>query len=181
MRLGSAGDAGTDCGTARPAAPPAHRALPGWLPGLAGHRLRQKLHRHSYGIWPYQTFKKLGIPGPRPLPFVGTFLEYWHGVHNFDQKCFEKYGKIWGFSKENKEGIDPYTFLQFGASPRNCIGMRFAHLVVKVAVVVLLQNFSFRPCKDTPSPLVLDSKGFMQPKKPIVLKMVPRAQADLKK
>ncbi|RLW01624.1 hypothetical protein DV515_00007835 [Chloebia gouldiae] len=85
------------------------------------------------------------------------------------------------FSKENKEGIDPYTFLPFGAGPRNCIGMRFALLVMKVAVVVLLQNFSFRPCKDTPIPLDLDSKGFMQPKKPIVLKMVPRAQADLKK
>ncbi|XP_014725997.1 PREDICTED: cytochrome P450 3A29-like [Sturnus vulgaris] len=85
------------------------------------------------------------------------------------------------FSKENKESIDPYTFLPFGAGPRNCIGMRFALLVVKVAVVVLLQNFSFRPCKDTPIPLVLDSKGFMQPKQPIVLKMVPRAQADLKK
>ncbi|KFP72217.1 Cytochrome P450 3A12, partial [Acanthisitta chloris] len=82
------------------------------------------------------------------------------------------------FSKENKEGIDPYTFLPFGAGPRNCIGMRFALLVVKVAVVVLLQNFSFRTCKDTPIPLVLDTKGFMQPKKPIVLKMVPRAQAD---
>lgn len=54
------------------------------------------------------------------------------------------------FSKENKEGIDPYTFLPFGAGPRNCIGMRFALLVMKVAVVVLLQNFSFRPCKDTP-------------------------------
>ncbi|NXL84313.1 C340 protein, partial [Alectura lathami] len=49
-----------------------------------------------YGIWPYQAFKKLGIPGPRPLPFFGTFLEYRHGVLNFDQKCFEKYGKIWG-------------------------------------------------------------------------------------
>ncbi|XP_068886092.1 cytochrome P450 3A29-like isoform X1 [Aphelocoma coerulescens] len=85
------------------------------------------------------------------------------------------------FSKENKEGIDPYTFLPFGAGPRNCIGMRFALLIMKVAVVVLLQNFSFRTCKDTPIPLVLDSKGFMQPKKPIVLKMVPRDQADLKK
>ncbi|XP_059717830.1 cytochrome P450 3A19-like isoform X2 [Haemorhous mexicanus] len=99
-------------------------------------------------------------------------LQYWPEPDEFRPERF---------SKENKEGIDPYTFLQFGASPRNCIGMRFAHLVVKVAVVVLLQNFSFRPCKDTPSPLVLDSKGFMQPKKPIVLKMVPRAQADLKK
>ncbi|NWU99916.1 C340 protein, partial [Upupa epops] len=82
------------------------------------------------------------------------------------------------FSKENKESIDPYTFLPFGAGPRNCIGMRFALLIVKVAVVVLLQNFSFRTCKDTPIPLVLDTKGFMQPKQPIVLKMVPRAHAD---
>ncbi|NWH58597.1 CP3AC protein, partial [Geococcyx californianus] len=85
------------------------------------------------------------------------------------------------FSKENKESMDPYTFLPFGAGPRNCIGMRFALLIVKVAVVVLLQNFSFRTCKETPIPLVLDTKGFMQPKKPIVLKMVPRGHANLEK
>lgn len=30
-----------------PAAPPAHTARPWRLPGLAGHRTRQKLHRHS--------------------------------------------------------------------------------------------------------------------------------------
>nr|XP_013811097.1 PREDICTED: cytochrome P450 3A8-like isoform X2 [Apteryx mantelli mantelli]XP_013811098.1 PREDICTED: cytochrome P450 3A8-like isoform X3 [Apteryx mantelli mantelli] len=85
------------------------------------------------------------------------------------------------FSKENKGSIDPYTYLPFGAGPRNCIGMRFALLTLKVAVVVLLQNFSFRPCKDTPIPLVLDTQGFMQPKQPIILKMVPRGCADLEK
>nr|XP_056722164.1 cytochrome P450 3A21-like [Euleptes europaea] len=81
------------------------------------------------------------------------------------------------FSKENKESIDPYVFLPFGAGPRNCIGMRFALLTLKVAVIVLLQRYSFRTCKETQVPLELDSKGFMQPKQPIMLKMVPRAHA----
>nr|XP_020658074.1 cytochrome P450 3A29-like isoform X3 [Pogona vitticeps] len=81
------------------------------------------------------------------------------------------------FSKENKETLDPYTFLPFGTGPRNCIGMRFALLVLKVAVVVLLQKFSFRTCEETPIPLELDSMGFLQPKKPIKLKFVPRKAA----
>uniref|UniRef100_A0A670YGU8 unspecific monooxygenase n=1 Tax=Pseudonaja textilis TaxID=8673 RepID=A0A670YGU8_PSETE len=50
----------------------------------------------SYGIWPYNFFKKLGIPGPRPLPFIGTFHKYRNGVLKFDQRCYETYGKIWG-------------------------------------------------------------------------------------
>ncbi|NWX86936.1 CP3A9 protein, partial [Nothoprocta ornata] len=78
------------------------------------------------------------------------------------------------FSKENKGAIDPYTFLPFGAGPRNCIGMRFALLTLKVAIVILLQHFNFRTCKETPIPLELSSQGFLKPKKPIFLKLVPR-------
>ncbi|XP_078521135.1 cytochrome P450 3A5-like [Lissotriton helveticus] len=81
------------------------------------------------------------------------------------------------FTKENIEAQEPYTFLPFGAGPRNCIGMRMALISMKVALTILLQNFSFQACKETPVSLELDTKGFIQPKIPIVLKLVPRRKA----
>lgn len=78
------------------------------------------------------------------------------------------------FSKENRETQDPYTFLPFGAGPRNCIGMRFAQINMKSVITLLLQNFSFRTCKDTPIPLEIDTRGFLKTKKPVILNLVPR-------
>ncbi|XP_006773816.1 PREDICTED: cytochrome P450 3A12-like [Myotis davidii] len=53
------------------------------------------------------------------------------------------------FSKENKDRINPYIYTPFGSGPRNCIGMRFALMNMKIALVRVLQNFSFKPCKET--------------------------------
>ncbi|KAK6303863.1 cytochrome P450 3A30 [Coregonus clupeaformis] len=81
------------------------------------------------------------------------------------------------FSKENRENIDPYTYLPFGMGPRNCIGMRFALQAIKLVIVEILQSFIFVPCKETEVPLELFDNGFIAPKKPIKLKLVPRAEA----
>uniref|UniRef100_A0A8C3PYR4 unspecific monooxygenase n=1 Tax=Chrysolophus pictus TaxID=9089 RepID=A0A8C3PYR4_CHRPC len=91
--------------------------------------------------------------------------EYWPNPDEFRPERF---------SKENKDNIDPYTYLPFGAGPRNCIGMRFALLTLKVAITAVLQHFTFQVCKETQIPLKLLSMGLMTPEKPIVLKLVPR-------
>ncbi|XP_078096282.1 cytochrome P450 3A24-like [Mustelus asterias] len=82
------------------------------------------------------------------------------------------------FSKENKQSRDPCLFLPFGMGPRNCIGMRFAQLVMKMALASFFQHLTFVPCEETPIPLELDMSDFMRPKKPIILKFVPRVNTD---
>ncbi|KAB0349059.1 hypothetical protein FD754_013916 [Muntiacus muntjak] len=49
-----------------------------------------------YGTYSHGLFKKLGVPGPRPLPLFGNILSYRKGVCEFDEECFKKYGKMWG-------------------------------------------------------------------------------------
>merc|ERR1719341_2047052 len=61
------------------------------------------------------------------------------------------------FSKEAKANRSPYAFQAFGQGPRACIGMRFALLEAKVAVLSVLRKFSFKPGTKTLEPLVLDA------------------------
>ncbi|XP_055047032.2 cytochrome P450 3A40 [Misgurnus anguillicaudatus] len=80
------------------------------------------------------------------------------------------------FSPESKSEVNQYVFMPFGLGPRNCIGMRFALMIMKLLVVKMLQNFSMETCKETQIPLELNP--MFQPKVPITLKFTPRSHSD---
>ncbi|XP_077563278.1 cytochrome P450 3A41-like [Haemaphysalis longicornis] len=57
------------------------------------------------------------------------------------------------FSDENVGSIQPYTYLPFGAGPRNCIGMRFALQAVKLCVLHTIRNVQLVLTEKTKVPL----------------------------
>lgn len=48
------------------------------------------------------------------------------------------------------EKRNPLLYLAFGLGPRNCVGMKFAIVEMKLALVKLLLKFEFHPTKNTP-------------------------------
>jgi len=74
-----------------------------------------------------------------------TIFNFVSCKHEFDvtKFCFHR------FSAENKSLINQYTYLPFGAGPRNCIGMRLALLETKLVLIRLVQHFKFLPCEKT--------------------------------
>ncbi|XP_016116666.1 cytochrome P450 3A56-like [Sinocyclocheilus grahami] len=91
--------------------------------------------------------------------------DYWSDPESFKPERF---------TKDNNESIDPYMYMPFGLGPRNCIGMRFAQVTMKLAIVEILQRFDISVCDQTQVPLELGINGFLSPKEPIKLKLKPR-------
>ncbi|GFS38225.1 hypothetical protein TNIN_394601 [Trichonephila inaurata madagascariensis] len=57
------------------------------------------------------------------------------------------------FTSEERAKRDMYAYLPFGAGPRNCVGMRFALMEVKVCLAYVIANFKIKKSPKTKVPL----------------------------
>ncbi len=75
-----------------------------------------------------------------PLYHMHRDPELWYEPEKFDPQRF---------SDENKHLINPVVWQPFGVGPRNCIGMRFAMLEIKLALSQLLIKYKLVPSEKT--------------------------------
>ncbi|KAK9737688.1 Cytochrome P450 [Popillia japonica] len=85
-----------------------------------------------------------------------------HGLH-LDAKYFPDPEKFIPerFSDDNKAHIIKGSYLPFGEGGRICIGMKFAILQIKVAIIAIVRHFDIRVNEKTKEPLVIDPNHFL--------------------
>ncbi|XP_071040270.1 cytochrome P450 3A8 [Parasteatoda tepidariorum] len=83
------------------------------------------------------------------------------------------------FTAEERAKRNPYVYMPFGAGPRNCVGMRFALLEVKVCLIHVITHFNIKTCPKTTIPLKFyPGVALLQPKD-IFLQMEPRSDSPI--
>ncbi|KAK1137957.1 hypothetical protein K0M31_002449 [Melipona bicolor] len=65
------------------------------------------------------------------------------------------------FTEENKRTRHSYTYLPFGEGPRNCIGMRFALLQIKVGIISFLKKHRVETCERTITPIKFSRRSLV--------------------
>ncbi|XP_023238238.1 uncharacterized protein LOC111637060 [Centruroides sculpturatus] len=75
-----------------------------------------------------------------PVYWLHRDLDNWENPEEFRPERF---------APENANKRNPLSWQPFGAGPRNCVGMRFAMMEVKLVLARLLRKYRILPCEKT--------------------------------
>ena len=71
-------------------------------------------------------------------------------VHVLYQLIYDHYILVpFRFTAEEKAKRHPCAYLPFGLGPRNCVGMRFALMEAKMALIEIVRNFKIELSPET--------------------------------
>ncbi|GIY47673.1 cytochrome P450 3A8 [Caerostris extrusa] len=101
-----------------------------------------------------------------PIYSIQTDPKYFPDPHKFDPDRF---------TPEERAKRNPYAYLPFGSGPRNCVGMRFALMEIKVCLAYVVANFEILRSPETKVPLEFHLGPGLLIAKDLVLKLRERS------
>lgn len=122
------------------------------------------------------TVDEYQLPGTEwKFKYGDLFVVPVYGVH-WDPELYPEPEKFRPerFLSEEAKTRHSMAFLAFGEGPRNCIGLRFAEMEIKLAVAKILLNYRVIGGRDFPQELEFKTSGIiLTPKSNIFLKFQP--------
>lgn len=116
------------------------------------------------------------MPGTNHIIQKGTWIKIPVFAIHHDPEYYPEPDKFNPDRFDNHEYKNRHlmTWLPFGEGPRSCIGLRFALMIMQIALAMLLKDFEILPCNKTPKSITFNpKKTLLYPKDEIILKIRP--------
>ena len=102
------------------------------------------------------------------IPAGTTVVPYIYGVHN-NQDVWEN-PEIFDptrFIKNNRDNIEPYSYIPFGGGPRVCIGQNMAKMQILLVMTAIIRNYDIELTED--KDIGLHAMMLLKPEGPIFM------------